>query len=262
MRPSELYNLAAQSFVPTSWTQPSLTGEFTALGVTRMLEAIRMVDPGIRFYQASSSEMYGKVRETPQNEDTPFYPRSPYGVAKVYGHHITVNYRESYGLFAVSGILFNHESPRRGREFVTRRISEGVARIKLGLQDELTLGNLDAHRDWGYAPEYVRAMWLMLQKSEPGDFVIGTGEQHSPREFVELAFAHVGLDPGDFVKVDRALLRPAEVDTLLADPGKARRELGWSPTTGFADLVRIMVEADLTTLERASGRRRGGAGTR
>ena len=262
VRPAELYNLAAQSFVPTSWTQPSLTGEFTALGVTRMLEAIRMVDPGIRFYQASSSEMYGKVRETPQNEETSFYPRSPYGVAKVYGHHITVNYRESYGLFAVSGILFNHESPRRGREFVTRRISEGVARIKLGLQDELTLGNLEAHRDWGYAPEYVRAMWLMLQKGEPSDFVIGTGEHHTPREFVDLAFAHAGLDPADFVKVDRALLRPAEVDTLLADPSKARRELGWSPATGFAELVRIMVEADLESLERASGRRRGGPGAR
>jgi GDPmannose 4,6-dehydratase len=262
VRPAELYNLAAQSFVPTSWTQPSLTGEFTALGVTRMLEAVRMVDPRIRFYQASSSEMYGKVRDTPQNEDTPFYPRSPYGVAKVYGHHITVNYRESYGLFATSGILFNHESPRRGREFVTRRISEGVARIKLGLQDELPLGNLDAHRDWGYAPEYVRAMWLMLQRSEPGDFVIGTGEHHTPREFVDRAFAHAGLDPADFVKIDRALLRPAEVDTLLADPSKARRELGWESGTSFADLVKIMVEADLAAQERASGRRRGGPGTR
>jgi len=262
VRPAELYNLAAQSFVPTSWTQPSLTGEFTALGVTRMLEAVRLVDPRIRFYQASSSEMYGKVRETPQSEDTPFYPRSPYGVAKVYGHHITVNYRESYGLFAVSGILFNHESPRRGREFVTRRISEGVARIKLGLQDELLLGNLDAHRDWGYAPEYVRAMWLMLQRSEPADYVIGTGEQHTPREFVDLACAHAGLDPADFVRTDRALLRPAEVDTLLADPRKARRELGWESRTSFAELVQIMLEADLAAQERASGRRRGGPGTR
>jgi len=262
VRPAELYNLAAQSFVPTSWTQPSLTGEFTALGVTRMLEAVRQVDPRIRFYQASSSEMYGKVRETPQNEETPFYPRSPYGVAKVYGHHITVNYRESYGLFAVSGILFNHESPRRGREFVTRRISEGVARIKLGLQDELLLGNLDARRDWGYAPEYVRAMWLMLQREEPGDFVIGTGEHHTPREFVEVAFAHAGLDPADFVRTDKSLLRPAEVDTLLADPSRARRELDWRAETSFAELVRIMLEADLAAQEQASGRRRGRPGAR
>jgi GDPmannose 4,6-dehydratase len=262
VRPSELYNLAAQSFVPTSWTQPSLTGEFTALGVTRMLEAVRLVDPRIRFYQASSSEMFGKVRETPQSEETPFYPRSPYGVAKVYGHHITVNYRESYGLFAVSGILFNHESPRRGREFVTRRISEGVARIKLGLQDELRLGNLDAHRDWGFAPEYVNAMWRMLQQAEPVDFVIGTGEHHSPREFVDVAFAQVGLDPADFVQSDRALLRPAEVDTLLADPSKARRELGWQAQTSFEELVRLMLEADLSLQEAASGRRRGGPGTR
>jgi GDPmannose 4,6-dehydratase len=262
VKPAELYNLAAQSFVPTSWTQPSLTGEFTALGVTRMLEAIRHVDPRIRFYQASSSEMYGKVRETPQREETPFYPRSPYGVAKVYGHHITVNYRESYGLFAVSGILFNHESPRRGREFVTRRISEGVARLKLGLQDELLLGNLDARRDWGFAPEYVRAMWLMLQKSEPADYVIGTGTHHTPRDFVDLAFAHVGLDPADFVRTDKSLLRPAEVDTLLADAGKARRELGWESRTPFSELVRIMVEADLAAQEQASGRRRGGPGTR
>ena len=262
VRPSELYNLAAQSFVPTSWTQPSLTGEFTALGVTRMLEAVRLVDPRIRFYQASSSEMFGKVRETPQNEETPFYPRSPYGVAKVYGHHITVNYRESYGLFAVSGILFNHESPRRGREFVTRRISEGVARIKLGLQDELRLGNLEARRDWGFAPEYVNAMWRMLQQAEPADFVIGTGAHHSPREFVELAFAHAGLDPADFVKSDRTLLRPAEVDTLLADPSRARRELGWQAQTSFAELVRLMLEADLALQEAASGRRRGSPGTR
>ncbi len=262
VRPAELYNLAAQSFVPTSWTQPSLTGEFTALGVTRMLEAVRHVDPGIRFYQASSSEMFGKVRETPQSEETPFYPRSPYGVAKVYGHHITVNYRESYGLFAVSGILFNHESPRRGREFVTRRISEGVARIKLGLADELRLGNLDAHRDWGYAPEYTRAMWQMLQQEEPTDFVIGTGEQHTPREFVDAAFAHAGLDPADFVRSDPALLRPAEVDTLLADPRKANRELGWRAKTSFEELVQIMLEADLAAQERASGRRRDGPGAR
>jgi GDPmannose 4,6-dehydratase len=262
VRPSELYNLAAQSFVPTSWTQPSLTGEFTALGVTRMLEAVRLVDPHIRFYQASSSEMFGKVRETPQSEETPFYPRSPYGVAKVYGHHITVNYRESYGLFAVSGILFNHESPRRGREFVTRRISQGVARIKLGLQDELRLGNLDARRDWGFAPEYVNAMWRMLQQAEPADFVIGTGEHHSPREFVDAAFAHAGLDPADFVRSDPALLRPAEVDTLLADPRKARRELGWQAQTSFEELVRLMLEADLAAQEAASGRRRGSPGTR
>jgi len=262
VRPAELYNLAAQSFVPTSWVQPSLTGEFTALGVTRMLEAVRQVDPGIRFYQASSSEMFGKVRETPQNEATPFYPRSPYGVAKVYGHHITVNYRESYGLYAVSGILFNHESPRRGREFVTRRISEGVARIKLGLDAELALGNLDAKRDWGYAPEYVRAMWRMLQQSEPTDYVIGTGTHHTPREFLTVAFEHVSLDPADFVRVDKSLLRPAEVDTLLADPSRARRELGWQAETTFPELVKTMLDADLAAQERASGRRRGGPGTR
>jgi len=262
VRPAELYNLAAQSFVPTSWLQPSLTGEFTALGVTRMLDAVKLVDPGIRFYQASSSEMYGRVRETPQNEATPFYPRSPYGVAKVYGHHITVNYRESFGLFAVSGILFNHESPRRGREFVTRKISEGVARIKLGLTDELVLGNLDAKRDWGYAPEYVVAMWLMLQRGEPADFVVGTGEHHTPRDFVDLAFGHAGLDPADFVRCDPRYLRPAEVDTLLADPTKAREELGWRARTPFAELVRGMVESDLTAQERVSGRRRGGPGTR
>jgi GDPmannose 4,6-dehydratase len=260
--PQEVYNLAAQSFVPTSWSQPTLTGEFTALGVTRMLEAVRLFDPGIRFYQASSSEMYGKVRETPQNEDTPFYPRSPYGVAKVYGHHITVNYRESFGLFAVSGILFNHESPRRGREFVTRKISEAVARIKLGLADSLPLGNLDAKRDWGYAPEYVEAMWRMLQQEEAVDYVIGTGEHHSPGEFVDVAFAHVGLEPKDFVTIDKEFLRPAEVDTLLADPAKARAELGWSAQTPFAELVRIMVDADLEAQERQSGRRRGAPGTR
>jgi GDPmannose 4,6-dehydratase len=261
-RPAELYNLAAQSFVPTSWSQPSLTGEFTALGVTRMLDAIRLVDPAIRFYQASSSEMFGKVRETPQNEATPFYPRSPYGVAKVYGHWITVNYRESYGLFAVSGILFNHESPRRGREFLPRKITEGVARIKLGLADELPLGNLDAKRDWGYAPEYVDAMWRMLQQEEPLDYVVGTGETHSVREWVELAFAHVGLDPADFVRADAALLRPAEVDLLIADPTKAREHLGWRARTSFAELVRLMMEADLDAQQRASGRRAGGPGTR
>jgi GDPmannose 4,6-dehydratase len=262
VRPQELYNLAAQSFVPTSWLQPSLTGEFTALGVTRMLEAVRLVDPSIRFYQASSSEMFGKVQQTPQNEATPFYPRSPYGVAKVFGHHITVNYRESYGLFAVSGILFNHESPRRGREFVTRKISEAVARIKLGLASELALGNLEARRDWGYAPEYVDAMWRMLQQAEPQDFVIGTGQTHSPQEFVNVAFDHAGLDPADFVRVDPQFLRPAEVDLLLADPTKAREQLGWRARTPFAELVRVMVEADLEAQERSSGRRRGGPGTR
>ena len=262
VRPHEVYNLAAQSFVPTSWNQPSLTGEFTALGVTRMLEAVRFVDPEIRFYQASSSEMYGKARETPQNEATPFYPRSPYGVAKAYGHHITVNYRESFDLFAVSGILFNHESPRRGREFVTRKISETVAKIKLGLADELRLGNLDSRRDWGYAPEYVHAMWLMLQQDEPAEYVVGTGEAHSPREFVDLAFAHVGLDPADFVGVDPHFLRPAEVDLLLADPTKAREQLGWTSRTSFEDLVRIMVEADLAALSQASGRSPRGPGTR
>ena len=261
-RPSEVYNLAAQSFVPASWLQPSLTGEFTALGVTRMLDAVKLVDPGIRFYQASSSEMFGRVRETPQNEATPFHPRSPYGVAKVYGHHITVNYRESFGLFAVSGILFNHESPRRGREFVTRKISEAVARLKLGLQDELRLGNLEAKRDWGYAPEYVEAMWRMLQRDQPSDYVIGTGEHHSCAEFVEIAFRHVGLDPADFVRVDPGLLRPAEVDTLLADPTRAREELGWTARTRFEELVRIMVEADLEAQERTSGRRRDGPGSR
>jgi len=261
-RPSEVYNLAAQSFVPTSWVQPSLTGEFTALGVTRMLDAVKLVDSGIRFYQASSSEMFGRVREIPQNEATPFHPRSPYGVAKVYGHHITVNYRESFGLFAVSGILFNHESPRRGREFVTRKITESAAKLKLGLQDELRLGNLDAKRDWGFAPEYVEAMWLMLQRDQPSDYVIGTGEHHSPGEFVEIAFDCVGLDPADFVRVDPALLRPAEVDTLLADPTRAREELGWTAQTRFEELVRIMVEADLEAQERTSGRRRGGPGSR
>ena len=261
-RPGEVYNLAAQSFVPTSWAQPTLTGEFTALGVTRLLDAIRLVDPEIRFYQASSSEMFGKVQEVPQRETTPFYPRSPYAVAKLFGHWITVNYRESFGLHAVSGILFNHESPRRGREFVSRHVSESVARIKLGLAQELPIGNRESHRDWGYAPEYVDAMWRMLQRPEPADYVIGTGVQHSVSQFIDVAFAHVGLDPADFVRVDKLRLRPAEVDTLLADPGKARRELGWEARTPFAELVRIMVEADLEAQERASGRRRGGPGTR
>jgi len=262
VQPAEVYNLAAQSFVPTSWLQPSLTGEFTALGVTRMLEALRLVDSGIRFYQASSSEMFGRVQETPQNEDTPFYPRSPYGVAKVYGHWITVNYRESYGLFAVSGILFNHESPRRGREFVTRKVSESVARIALGLQDDLHLGNLDAKRDWGYALEYVDAMWRMLQGDEARDYVVGTGQHHSVRDLVEAAFAHVKLDPDDFVRVDPDLVRPAEVETLLADASRVKRDLGWAPQTPFEDLVRIMVEADMEAQERSSGRRRGDPGTR
>ena len=255
-RPSEVYNLAAQSFVPTSWVQPSLTGEFTAIGVTRMLDAVRMVDPEARFYQASSSEMYGKAQEIPQNEKTSFYPRSPYAVAKVYGHWITVNYRESYGLFAASGILFNHESPRRGREFVTRKITEAAARIKLGLEDELHLGNVDAKRDWGYAPEYVDAMWRMLQADEPDDYVIGTGIHHSVKQCVEFAFRHVDLDPDDFVRVDSKLIRPAEVETLLADPTKAREALGWTAKTTFEELVHSMVEADLEAQERLSGRRR------
>jgi len=256
VQPSEVYNLAAQSFVPTSWVQPSLTGEFTAIGVTRMLDALRIVDPEIRFYQASSSEMYGKAQEIPQNESTPFYPRSPYAVAKAYGHWITVNYRESYGLFAASGILFNHESPRRGREFVTRKITETVARIKLSLEDELHLGNVEAKRDWGYAPEYVDAMWRMLQADEPEDYVIGTGIHHSVRQCFEAAFRHVGLDPDDFVRVDANLIRPAEVDTLLADPAKARAALDWKANISFDELVQIMVEADLEAQERLSGRRR------
>ena len=262
IQPAEIYNLAAQSFVPTSWLQPSLTGEFTALGVTRLLDALRLVDPEIRFYQASSSEMYGKVREAPQNENTPFYPRSPYAVAKLYGHWITVNYRESYDLYAVSGILFNHESPRRGREFVTRKVSEAVARIKLGLQDELELGNLDAKRDWGYAKEYVEAIWMMLQEDVPGDFVIGRGIQNSVQECVDYAFAHLDLDSSDFVRTDPALIRPAEVDTLLADPTKAREQLGWRPRTSFRELMAIMVEADLESQEQLSGRRRGQGNTR
>jgi GDPmannose 4,6-dehydratase len=256
VRPRELFNLAAQSFVPTSWLQPTLTGEFTALGVTRLLDAVRQVDPEIRFYQASSSEMFGLVRETPQNEATPFYPRSPYAVAKVYGHWITVNYRESYGLYAVSGILFNHESPRRGREFVTRKITESVARIKLGLQHELSMGNLSAKRDWGYAVEYVEAMWQMLQAPKASDYVIGTGVAHSVRDCLDYAFAHVGLDPDDFVSVDPALIRPAEVDTLLADPRKAKAELGWTARTSFRELVELMVESDLEQQERSTGARR------
>ncbi|HWB41562.1 MAG TPA: GDP-mannose 4,6-dehydratase [Gemmatimonadales bacterium] len=250
-RPDEVYNLAAQSFVPTSWQQPVLTGEFTALGVTRILEAIRLVHPTARFYQASSSEMFGKVTETPQRETTPFYPRSPYGVAKVYGHWITVNYRESYDLFAVSGILFNHESPRRGIEFVTRKVTDGVARIKLGLAKDLHLGNLDARRDWGFAGDYVEAMWLMLQQPEPRDYVIGSGETHSVRELVELAFAHVGLDYREYVVSDPRFHRPAEVELLLADAGKARRELGWSPKVSFRELVTMMVDADLARLSTA-----------
>ena len=245
VEPHEVYNLAAQSFIPTSFEQPLLTGEFTALGVTRILEAIRLVDPAIRFYQASSSEMFGKVQETPQRETTPFHPRSPYGVAKLYGHWITVNYRESYGIFATSGILFNHESPRRGKEFVTRKISWGAASIALGLTDSLELGNLDAQRDWGYAPEYVDAMWRMLQQETPRDYVIGTGVHHSVREFCEAAFSHLGLDYRDHVRTNTALLRPADVETLRANPGLARRELGWEPRTSLEELVRIMVDADV-----------------
>jgi GDPmannose 4,6-dehydratase len=244
-QPHEVYNLAAQSFVPTSWNQPVLTAEFTAVGVTRVLEAIRAVDPDIRFYQASSSEMFGKVREVPQTELTPFHPRSPYGVAKVYGHHITVNYRESYGLFTVSGMLFNHESPRRGLEFVTRKISDGVARIKHGVTDELRLGNLDAKRDWGFAGDYVEAMWLMLQQDEPSDYVVATGEEHSVREFAKLVFERVGLDPEKHVVVDPQFLRPAEVDHLVGDASKARRELEWAPRTSFRELAELMVDADL-----------------
>ena len=247
-RPDEVYNLAAQSYVPTSWTQPVLTGEFTALGVTRILEAIRLVHPSARFYQASSSEMFGRVTETPQRETTPFYPRSPYGVAKVYGHWITVNYRESYNLYAVNGILFNHESPRRGIEFVTRKVTDGVARIKLGMAKEIPLGNLDARRDWGFAGDYVEAMWRMLQQPTPQDYVVGTGTTHSVRELVEAAFGHVGLDWRKHVKTDARYMRPAEVDLLQADPGKAKRELGWSPSVGFEELVSMMVDADLERL--------------
>lgn len=248
-RPHEVYNLAAQSFVQTSWAQPVFTGDTTALGVTRMLDAVRIVDPTIRFYQASSSEMFGKVVEVPQNERTPFYPRSPYGVAKVYGHWITVNYRESYNMFACSGILFNHESPRRGLEFVTRKISYGVARIKLGLADELRLGNLEARRDWGFAGDYVEAMWLMLQQDKPDDYVVATGQTHSVREFCELAFSYVGLDYRDYVVQDERFMRPAEVDLLIGDAAKARAVLGWRPKTNFEELVRMMVDADLQLLK-------------
>jgi GDPmannose 4,6-dehydratase len=247
-RPDEVYNLAAQSYVPTSWTQPVLTGEFTALGVTRILEAIRLAHPTARFYQASSSEMFGRVTETPQRESTTFYPRSPYGVAKVYGHWITVNYRESYNLYAVSGILFNHESPRRGIEFVTRKVTDAVARIKLGRARELRLGNLDARRDWGFAGDYVDAMWRMLQQPTPQDYVIGTGQAHSVRELVEAAFGHVGLNWQDYVVTDPKFMRPAEVDLLRADPSKARKELGWTPKVGFRELVAMMVDADLERL--------------
>ena len=247
-QPTEVYNLAAQSFVPTSWAQPVLTSEFTAIGVTRMLESIRLVDPKIRFYQASSSEMYGKVLQTPQTEETPFYPRSPYGVAKVYGHYITVNYRESYDLFAVSGILFNHESPRRGLEFVTRKVTDGVARIKLGLQKELRLGNLDARRDWGFAGDYVEAMWLMLQQETPDDYVIATGETRTVKELVQVAFDRVGLDWEKHVVLDPAFLRPAEVDLLIGDPAKAKRQLGWTPKVSFEEMIRMMVDSDLERL--------------
>ena len=248
IEPHEIYNLAAQSFVPTSWEQPILTSEATALGVTRMLEAIRVVDRSIRFYQASSSEMFGKVRESPQNEKTPFYPRSPYGVAKVYGHYLTVNYRESYGVYAVSGILFNHESPRRGRQFVSRKISLGAAAIKLGLATQLRLGNLDAKRDWGYAGDYVDAMWTMMQQSTPDDFVIATGETHTVRELCQIAFARVGLDWEKYVVVDATHVRPAEVDLLIGDAGKARRVLGWRQKVSFRELVEMMVDADLREL--------------
>ncbi len=256
VRPHEVYNLAAMSFVPTSWVQPVLTAEFTALGVTRMLEAVRLVDPSIRFYQASSSEMFGKVKECPQDENTPFHPRSPYGVAKVYGHWITVNYRESYGMFCCSGILFNHESPRRGKEFVTRKVTYAAARIKLGLQDKLKLGNLDARRDWGYAGDYVRAMWLMLQQDQPDDYVIATGEMHSVRELVEVAFDYVGLDWEKYVEIDPALLRPAEVDLLCGNAAKAKRVLGWEPQVSFTELIHMMVDADLKRVQKeiAAGR--------
>ena len=251
VRPTEIYNLAAMSFVPASWDQPMLTGEYNAQGVTRVLEAIRQVDTSIRVYQASSSEMFGKVRETPQNELTPFYPRSPYGVSKVFAHYITVNYRESYDLFAVSGILFNHESPRRGLEFVTRKVTHGVARIKLGLANDISLGNLDAHRDWGFAGDYVRAMWLMLQRDAPDDFVIATGVSHSVRDLVETAFGHAGLDWEKHVKLDPLLLRPAEVEHLIGNASKATRVLPWEPSVDFGGLVRMMVDADLKRLEAA-----------
>ena len=248
VRPHEFYNLAAMSFVPASWDQPLLTGDFNAMGVTRLLEAVRQVDPGIKIYQASSSEMYGRVREVPQTEMTPFYPRSPYGVSKVFGHYITVNYRESYGLFAVSGILFNHESPRRGVEFVTRKVTDGVARIKLGLADHLALGNLDAMRDWGFAGDYVRAMWLMLQQPHADDYVIATGISHSVKDLVEVAFGHAGLEWKKYVRTDPALLRPAEVDHLIGDAGKAKRVLGWQPKMTFEGLIQMMVDEDLRRL--------------
>jgi GDPmannose 4,6-dehydratase len=251
VRPQEFYNLAAMSFVPASWDQPLLTGEYNAQGVTRALEAVRQVDTKIRFYQASSSEMFGKVRAVPQSEETPFYPRSPYGVSKVYGHYITVNYRESYDLFACSGILFNHESPRRGLEFVTRKVTDGVARIKLGLSKELRMGNLDARRDWGFAGDYVRAMWLMLQQDAPDDYVIATGETHSVRELIEVAFGHAGLDWKKHVTLDQRFLRPAEVDLLIGTPQKAKTKLGWMPTVDFAGLVKMMVDADLDRVARA-----------
>jgi GDPmannose 4,6-dehydratase len=253
-RPTEVYNLAAQSFVQTSWTQAVFTGEVTALGVTRLLDAIRIADPDVRFYQASSSEMFGKVREVPQRESTPLYPRSPYGVAKVYGHWITVNYRESYGLHATSGILFNHESPRRGLEFVTRKIANGVARIKLGLDRELRLGNLDSQRDWGWAPDYVRGMWMMLQQETPDDYVLSTNETHTVREFCEIAFSHVGLNYQDHVVLDERFMRPAEVDLLIGDSSKARKALGWEPSIDFPSLVQQMVDADLELLRERGGR--------
>ncbi len=249
IRPSEVYNLAAQSFVPTSWSQPLLTGEVTGLGVTRVLEALRLVDKKIRFYQASSSEMFGHVRETPQVESTPFYPRSPYGVAKVYGHWITINYRESYDMYACSGILFNHESPRRGLEFVTRKVTDGVARIKLGLQESISLGNLEAKRDWGFAGDYVRAMWLMLQQETPDDYVVSSDETHSVRELCEIAFAHAGLDWNDHVKVDPKFYRPAEVHLLLGDSSRARKELNWEPQVSFQGLVEMMVDADIARVK-------------
>ncbi|OGA53559.1 MAG: GDP-mannose 4,6-dehydratase [Betaproteobacteria bacterium RIFCSPLOWO2_12_FULL_63_13] len=252
VRPHEVYNLAAMSFVPASWDQPMLTGEFNSQGVTRMLDAIRRVDPSIRFYQASSSEMFGKVREVPQTELTPFYPRSPYGVSKVFAHYITVNYRESYGMFAVSGMLFNHESPRRGLEFVTRKVSDGAARIKLGLADALSIGNLDARRDWGFAGDYVVAMWMMLQQERPDDFVIATGVSHSVRELIEVAFTRAGLDWQKHVRIDPALLRPAEVEHLLGDASKARAQLGWTPQVNFTQLIETMVDADLERLTAAS----------
>jgi len=248
VRPMEIYNLAAMSFVPASWDQPMLTGEFNAQGVTRLLDAVRQVDTSIRIYQASSSEMFGKVREVPQTEQTPFYPRSPYGVSKVFAHYITINYRESYNLFAVSGMLFNHESPRRGLEFVTRKVTDGVARIKLGLADSLGIGNLDAHRDWGFAGDYVRAMWMMLQQESPDDYVIATGVAHSVRELIEIAFARAGLEWQKYVRIDPAFLRPAEVEHLLGDASKAKAELGWAPSVDFKQLVEMMVDADLARL--------------